>query len=666
MDASVEGSLGRGVRQLRGEAVERRLVVVGGGMAAQHFANRLVDIGAHKGLEITLLCAESRAPYDRVHLGSILGGDEPTSLALRDPDWYAENGIRLRLRERVERIDRTSRTVHTAAGSAFAYDRLVIATGGRAFVPPIQGVDLPGVVTYRNIDDALLIAKQVRAGKRVVVAGGGLLGIEAARAIAKLGCPVEIIERAPRLLPRQLDEDGARVLQDQIAALGVGLRIHERIGEIRRHATGLEVTVVDAPSSFADLVIVTTGIRPRDEIARRALLRCDRNGGILVDDAMGTSDPYIHAIGECARHRGSLYGFVAPCHAMADVLADRLAGGDRTFDGAVSSARLKVDEIPVAAVGDSLAEGFDVEALAWVTGDAYRRIVVREGRIVGGIAVGPGSDFPRLQEAVANGTRVREWHRRRFRKTGKIWREGTQKPLAEWPDRAVLCTCTGVTCGDLRRAYAEGHRTRPALMACTGAGGVCGSCRPLVAEIAGEATAGTRESAGPGVSIAATAGLALIGIAWAIGPIPMSTSVIHDASIDVLWRDSWWKQVSGFGLLALCAVSLVFSLRKRTGLLARGSVPSWRVLHSAIGTATIIAAGVHTGFRMGSNLNFALMVTFSGVVALGIISAFSVALERHLASTGSVLKRSLARAHIVAFSPMPVLVGFHVLAVYFY
>ncbi len=645
------------------------LVIVGGGMSAHHLVEQLIELGATQRWRVTLLSEELHAPYDRVHLGTVVEGADPRSLELRGADWYAANGIELRLKERVVGIDRERRRIQTASGVELPYARLVLATGGSPLVPPVPGATLEGVVAYRNLEDAEAIARSARQAARIVIVGGGLLGIEAAHMLAGRGCHVDVIEMAPRLLPRQLDAEGAALLEAQIRRQGIGLRLNTRLMGISQAEEGLRVEVADAETRTlrAELVILAVGIRPHDALAREAGLDCDRSGGVVVVDDLSTSDPSIDAIGECTRHRGTLQGFVAPCHVMADVLADRLGGGQATFTGATPSARLKIEGIDVATVGDSLDEGVGVEALEWSDASAYRRLVLRDGHLIGTIAVGETPDLPRLQEAIARRARLPEWQRRRFLDRGTLFRSGARTSVAGWPANAIVCTCTGVTRGRLTAARAAGHRTSIALREYTGAGSVCGSCRPLVEELAGETNVGRREGAGRGLLAVGALGIAGLVAAAMLSPIQMATSVVDGASLDFLWRDGDWKQTTGFTLLGLTAASLLLSLNKRAPKLPLGRFTAWRMLHSVLGVATILGVGVHTGYRPGSNLNFVLMSCFAVVLLLGAGTAIVTSLEHRLPGTwGSVLRRGWTLAHIVAFAPLPVLIAFHVLSVYYY
>jgi nitrite reductase (NADH) large subunit len=430
---------------------------------------------------------------------------------------------------------------------------------------------------------------------------------------------------------------------------------------------GVIVELDDGSRLPADLVIVASGVRPRDDVARAADLRCGRRGGVIVDAALNTSDPHISAIGECATFEDAVSGFVAPCYAMAETLASRLRGDDTSYTPPAASASLKVPELAVNAVGDSLAEHPGTRTLTWVKGASYRRLVLDQGRIIGAVAVGERGDFGLLQEAVARASRIRTWQEKRFVDTGSLWRRGTATSIEEWSDEAIVCTCTGVTCGALRIARGAGARSSPAICERTGAGSGCGSCLPLVEEFAGERAAAVRSRSGQGALVMAVLSFLLLGAAALFGPIPMSSSVQQTPQLDVLWRDADWKQISGYSLLGLCVLSLAFSIRKRLPAVRFGSFGNWRFAHTLVGVATIVGAGVHTGMRLGSNLNFALMVSFLGVVLLGALTAVVINLEGRLpAPYGSLLRRVWSTAHVALFWPMPVLVTFHVLSVYFY
>lgn len=643
-----------------------QLVIVGGGMAAHHLVESLVSNGGTDHYDITLISKEAQPPYDRVHLGSLVEGRH-ADLVFRDADWYGAHDVTLRLKEAVTRIDFEAKTLESDLGASQAYDLLVLAMGGTPFMPPIEGSELPGVMTFRTIEDAAGIADAARGAERAVVVGGGLLGLEVARSIQGLGPQVDVIEMAPRLLPRQLDVAGAAVLMRQVEALGLAVRIDTRVEDIERRDGRLRVDLSDATKIDADLVVFASGIRPVDALAREAGLACHPGGGILVGDDLETSVSGVHAIGECARHETGHYGLVAPCYEMAATLADRLLGGTRLFRGAPVSARLKVPEVQVAAVGESLADGTTVRDLTWTRWNEYKRIVLRDGRLVGAISVGDSEGFARIQEAVARRQPVGARHERRFAREGALWPSGSAVPVDEWADEAVVCTCTGVTIGTLRAHRAGGATTSLALGEATGAGSGCGSCQPLLAELCGEAVAARRQPSSIPFRVLAFVGAALVAMGWAIGPIPMSESVLQSPAIDFLWRDGWWKQATGFTLLGLMTLGLLLPVSQNWTRLRFGSLRRARSVHSGIGVATLLAVGIHSGLRMGANLNFVLMAAVLGLLAVGVLVAVVSSLEHRLPPEQSGRLRRVTRAvHVALLWPVPVLIGLHVLSVYVY
>jgi nitrite reductase (NADH) large subunit len=312
----------------------KTLVVVGNGMVAHRLCERLVELDRAARWNVVVFGEEPRPAYDRVHLSAAFAGTRADELQLADAVWYAERSITLHLGDRVVEIDRAARAVTSERGRAVVYDALVLATGSAPFVPPIPGTTLPGVFVYRTIDDVEAIrAWSARAGAAAVI-GGGLLGLEAAKAVRDLGLVTHVIEAAPRLMPRQVDARGGDVLRRAVARLGVHVHLGAAPRALLGGAAVEGVAVADADPIRVDMVVISAGIRPRDELARDAGLVVGARGGIVVDPALRTSDPAIFAVGECALANGMVYGLVGPGYAMADALAAHLTGGDATFTGA--------------------------------------------------------------------------------------------------------------------------------------------------------------------------------------------------------------------------------------------------------------------------------------------------------------------------------------------
>lgn len=365
-----------------------RVVVIGAGLAGVRLARRLGELGT----PALLVGEEEHPPYNRVLLAEVLAGRyAPEVIGLPAP-----GGL---LRARVTGIDRAARTVGCADGSSIAYDTLVLATGSNPVLPPLRGLftaghRLPeGVHAFRTMDDCLGLAKAVRPGVRAVVIGGGLLGVSAARALAVRGAQVVLAQQTERLMERQLDPDASRLVLRHLTDLGVEVHTECRVRDVRCVAGAVRtVELADGYALDADLVVLACGVRPRTGLAERAGLAVHR--GILVDDALRTSDPHIHAVGDCVQHDGTVYGLAAPALEQADALAESLAGDpDTHYRGTRSLTRLTLtgpgSPFDLAAFGETEARpGDDVVRLADATRGTYRKVVVRDDRLVGGVLVG--------------------------------------------------------------------------------------------------------------------------------------------------------------------------------------------------------------------------------------------------------------------------------------
>nr|AQT39169.1 NirB1 [Streptomyces sp.] len=375
-----------------------RVVVIGAGLAGVRLARRLGELGM-SAADVVLVGEEEHRPYNRVLLAEVLAGRyAPEVIALPAPD-------RL-VRARAERIDRAERIVHCSDGSSIAYDSLVLATGSNPVLPPLRGLFTPdhelpeGVHAFRTMDDCLGLSKAVRPGSRAVVIGGGLLGVSAARALAVRGAQVVLAQQSERLMERQLDPGASALVLRHLKELGVEVHTECRVRDVR--CVGGAVRSVEMSDGYAldaDLVVLACGVHPRVGLAQDAGLAVHK--GILVDDELRTSDPYIRALGDCAQHQGTIYGLATPALEQADVLAELLAGGpsgaNARYTGTRSLTRLTLTDFTtetgnpfdLAAFGEPTPRpGDDVIQLADATRGTYRRVVVRDDRLVGGVLVG--------------------------------------------------------------------------------------------------------------------------------------------------------------------------------------------------------------------------------------------------------------------------------------
>ena len=656
------------------------LVIIGNGMVCHKFCEKLVEYGANAQFRIVVFGEEPMPAYDRVHLTEFFGSTDTTGLLLAPENWYTEHGIELQLGTSVASIDREQRVIRTSSDLYMEYDKLVFATGSQPFVPPIKGVDLPGVFVYRTIDDLKEIENYSRNVKSTAAIGGGLLGLEVTRALdtsrEEGDIETHIVHRSSHLMSRQLNAEAAAVLQNKVEEMGIQVHLNKQTTHITAEGEKRVMHFTEGPSLAVDMIVISTGIRPRDALARACNLACNEKGGIEVNDELQTSDPHIYAIGECASHKGRFYGLVPPGYKMAEVLAKNLTETQerQRFEGADTSTTLKLMGVDVAVFGDYRSE--DTQT-TFANSDVYRQLIHPNGRFVGATVVGIWREMGRVQQAVAAHQRMWFWNAWRFRWKGKLWREQDMQGVHNWSEDTVVCNCMRVKRGELSRACIAGCTTVAALSETTGAGTVCGTCNPLLEElIIGLPTASHEHESslpsqnfGKGLLGASLVGLLLILLIYFSKPIPFSTTAQNwHHTIDALWRDNFWKQFTGYTLLGFSVVALILSLRKRWTRFSFGDFGTWRFAHALIGVGTLIFLIAHTGFRFGNNLNQVLMASF---LALNLVGTFAggitAVVVRH--GTGATTHRwqnRLIQAHTVLFWPLPILILFHIIAVYYF
>lgn len=607
--------------------------------------------------------AEPWQPYNRIKLTPFLAGELDWSElvgSLAIPE-----SVDCRFGQRVTAIDRPRSLVIDAAGVQQPYATLVLATGSRAHIPAIPGVELPGVFTFRSLDDAQKLQARTVRSRATVVIGGGLLGLEAARAVRRFNTRITVVEHAQRLMPRQLDAAAARQLQAGIEAMGLEVRIGEGVRSINGDGRVESVSLRDGGELECDTVIVATGILPNVELALASSLAVGK--GIRVDDSLRTADPSIYAIGECAEHRGTVYGLVAPGLEQAAVCATNIGGGNASYQGSTAATNLKVMGCKVFSVGDVEPSGpADIAVeIAFSEAGSYRKLLLRQGRLAGAIGIGEWPERSRLQEAVRKQRFVWPLQRMRFRREGRLWPEEGQADVQFWPSDATVCNCTGITKGALVQAVQGGCNSVESLCAGTGAGSVCGSCRPLLAELAG-ATALPAQAGARKLWIA-TLAAALFGLIYALFSIPFPDTAELGWRWDAIWRDKLIKQISGYTTLSLMASLAVLSLRKRWSRLTRWDFGGWRLVHVLLGTALAIALLAHTGGRLGDSLDFAMSLSAITAIASGVTIATLLA-RQHLISPRTVRsgQRLAVWGHILSLWLLPTLLAFHILKTYYF
>src|SRR5262245_39431195 len=373
-------------------STRQKLIVIGNGMAAGRVLEELFARVPDR-YDVTIFGAEPRVNYDRIMLSPVLSGEKRfDDIIVHNDGWYARHGVDLRKGEAVLAIDRTAQTVRMQSGAVERYDKLVIATGSKPILIPIPGAELPGVVTFRDLDDVNAMLAAAAKGGRAVVIGGGLLGLEAAAGLAAKGMKTTVVHLMPVLMERQLDPNAAYLLRRAIEKRGIEVITEANTNAILGDAWVEAVRLEDGRSLPADLGVMAVGIRPNIALAKDAGLEVKR--GVLVDDLLRTSDDNIFAIGECVEHRGQCYGLVAPLYEMARTLAATLAGDEvQGYAGSVLSTKLKVTGVDVFSAGDfSEGDEKDEVVLRDPSRGVYKRIVLRENRVVGAVLYGDTAD----------------------------------------------------------------------------------------------------------------------------------------------------------------------------------------------------------------------------------------------------------------------------------
>ncbi|MCH2110032.1 MAG: nitrite reductase large subunit NirB [Polyangiaceae bacterium] len=464
-------------------ATGHRVVIAGNGMVGYKLCDELSKGEGAQKLKVTALGDESIPAYDRVHLSEYFSGKSAEDLFLEPTEWYEERNIDLRLGTRVSRIDRETKMIVTNVGEEIPYDSLILATGAEPFLPPVPGLDKAGVFVYRTIEDLVAITEFAKNVKSAAVIGGGLLGLEAAKAAKDLGLQTHVIEMAPRLMPRQLDDAGSSILRKEIEALGVEVHLGARSSGVLGAGVVSGLRFADGEKLEVDMIIVSAGIKPRDDVAAEAGLTLHERGGVLVDNQLRTSDPSIYAVGECAIHENMLYGLVAPGYEMARCAASIIRGEEAAFTGADMSTKLKLLGVEVGSLGDPFAdqqEGTATVVYQDLVGGVYKKLIVSEDgkKLLGAILVGETSEFGMLLPYAQSGDDLP------VSPDELLLGSKAGSAALPMPETAQICSCNNVTRLDVVQAIdAAPDCSLEDIKSCTKAGTGCGGCLPVVTDL---------------------------------------------------------------------------------------------------------------------------------------------------------------------------------------
>jgi nitrite reductase (NADH) large subunit len=475
-----------------------KVIVVGNGMVGHHLLEGLIAKGAVPALDVMVFCDEPRRAYDRVNLTKFFEGKTPDELSLTTPDRYERAGIEIFVGEEVVAIDRAHKVVETNRGRRLGYDKLVLATGSRPFVPPIKGKDGTGAFVYRTIEDLERLSAYAQEVSVGAVIGGGLLGLEAANALRNLGLETHVVELAPRLMALQVDDAGGAVLRGHIEALGVAVHTGKVTKEVLLDDAGRVKGLLFADGGVLEtpLVVFSAGIRARDDLGRAAGLVIGQRGGFAIDEHCRTSDPDIFAIGECAAFDGRTFGLVAPGYRMADVtvealLADVLGQGDvdtARFRGADMSTKLKLMGVDVASFGDAFGLDAGARSLSIIdtVAGVYKKLVLSadKKRLLGGILVGDAAAYGQLLSIYQNNLALPPHPEDLILPDRPAGGKPASFGVESLPDAATICSCHNVDKGTICGAIEQQKLTALSdVKSCTKAGTGCGSCVTLITDL---------------------------------------------------------------------------------------------------------------------------------------------------------------------------------------
>ncbi|MFY0642307.1 MAG: nitrite reductase large subunit [Bermanella sp.] len=467
---------------------KQNLIVIGNGMVGHKFLESLVELEQAQNYNITVLCEEPRPAYDRVYLSSYFSGKTAEDLSLVSDGFFEANNIELKLNCKADSIDRAGKTVTTQTGETLSYDKIILATGSYPFVPPVPGHERDNCLVYRTIEDLESIKASAAKGKVGVVVGGGLLGLEAAKALRDLGLETHVVEFAPRLMAVQVDDAGGALLKTKIEELGVKVHTSKNTQNITDGDECFhKMEFADGESLETDVILFSAGIRPSDAIARESELELGPRGGISINNHCQTSDENIYAIGECALWGGMIYGLVAPGYNMAKVAAQHLTqSGDAVFEGADMSTKLKLMGVDVASIGDCHARSEGALSYAYTdeVNQVYKKIVVSADKklLLGAVMIGDAEDYGNLLQMALNNIELPASPEALILPS----LDGAAKPMLgpdALPDTAQICSCFDVTKGSICCSVQDGSQTIGDVKADTKAGTGCGGCTALVTQV---------------------------------------------------------------------------------------------------------------------------------------------------------------------------------------
>ena len=638
------------------------IVIVGNGPVGVRAASLILEKDSHA--HVTIFGEEDSQPYNRVQLSLFLAGSIPQpELANPVLNEFPER-LQQHLGERIVSIDRTKKMVVTKSGQSYPYSKLILALGSSPVTPQIGNVQLEGIHQFRTIRDAKQLLDNKKNCQNIFIVGSGPLGLETAVAMKQPNNNVTLQVRE-KLLSHEVDHQAQIVLSDYLQASGVKLvnknPAVEVIGKSKVEAVQLE----DGQELACDSLIFCSGIKPNKQLAMMAGLETDN--GIIVNDNCLTNDKNIYAIGECSEYQNKTYGVVSPGFKQASNCANHVTGSKDRKLIEDSHIQVKFNDYTTVYFGELDKDGSEYYSYTNRLKGIYRKLAIFNKQIIGAVIIGNWHEQNEIQQGVETRIRVTQKALAKFQDKGLLFGETKTQNVKDLPEDYLVCLCESVSRGELSQAITAGCRTIETLGQQTKAGITCGSCKPLLANLLDEPAVNLVMRHQKAVLLTSIFSIFLILLTVLFEPLSINQTVQLNWHIEKLWFDNFWKQVSGYSLLTLCLIAAGLGLRKRWKRLNFGHVDMWRYVHSIIGVVALIVLMIHTGVRMGSNLNFALMAIFLAATMTGSLVGVFMAKNHHWSDV-KLAKHRLwwSRIHHTLLWMLPPLLGFHILATYYF
>jgi len=638
------------------------IIIVGNGPVGVRAASLILEKDCNAS--VTIFGEESSLPYNRVQLSLYLAGSISKE-QLANPVFDKQNQrLQEHIGESVIQIDRFNKTVTSDSGISYEYSKLILALGSSPITPNIENIQLDGVCQFRTFQDVKKLLKSKEGCKNIFIVGSGPLGLETASAMKQPNNIVTLQVR-DKLLSNEVGPDAQLVLSDYLTASGIKLIVKNPavrvIGENKVEA----VKLANGDIVACEVLIFCSGIKPNTKLASDAGI--DTQRGIVVDQDCVTNDQDVYAIGECCEYQKKTHGVVYPGFKQALNCANHIVGKTERKRVEQNQIQVKFDDYTTTYFGELDREGSEVFSYSNRLKGIYRKLVIHNKRLVGAIIIGNWSEQHKVQQTVEISGKINKKALLKFENNGLLFGEVKSQSVKDLPEDYLVCLCESVSRGELSAAITAGCRTVETLGQSTKAGVTCGSCKPLMANLLDEPALNLVMRHQKAILWTSLLSIFLIVLTVLFEPLSINQTVQLDWHLEKLWFDSFWKQVSGYGLLGLCVIAAALGLRKRWKKINFGHVDLWRYVHSIIGVAALILLMIHTGVRMGSNLNFVLMTVFLAATMTGsLVGVFMT--KNHHWSDLKLAKHRLwwSRVHHTLLWMLPPLLGFHILTAYYF